>query len=80
MKSRMAANISAAIVAFAAVAVVALQVAAKRPALRRVLVTEPEPVTVTAGAVEQMQHVFHELHADGHNPLCAVCDGKYGSA
>lgn len=24
--------------------------------------------------------VFHELHADGHNALCAVCDGQYGSA
>ena len=31
-------------------------------------------------AVEQMQHVFHELHADGRNALCAVCDGRYGSA
>jgi hypothetical protein len=25
-------------------------------------------------AVEQ---VFHELHADGHNALCGVCDSKY---
>lgn len=31
-------------------------------------------------AVEQMQHVFHELHADGRNALCAICDGQYGSA
>ena len=28
--------------------------------------------------VEQMQHVFHELHADGFNALCAVCDGRPG--
>jgi hypothetical protein len=35
--------------------------------------TEPEPVTV-------MQHVFHELHPDGRNALCAVCDGQYRSA
>jgi hypothetical protein len=29
---------------------------------------------------EQMQRVFHELHAAGRNPLCPVCDGQYGSA
>ena len=28
-------------------------------------------------AVEQMQYVFHELHPDGRNALCAVCDGHY---
>lgn len=27
--------------------------------------------------VEQMQYVFHELHPDGRNALCAVCDGHY---
>jgi hypothetical protein len=32
------------------------------------------------GVAEQMQRVFHELHADGRNPLCPVCDGRYGSA
>ncbi len=32
-----------------------------------------------ASAVEQMQHIFHELHADGRNALCAVCDGQYRS-
>jgi hypothetical protein len=30
-----------------------------------------------ASVVEQTQHVFHELHADGRNALCAVCDGQY---
>jgi hypothetical protein len=30
-----------------------------------------------ASAVEQMQHIFHELHADGRHALCAVCDGQY---
>jgi hypothetical protein len=30
--------------------------------------------------VEQMQYVFHELHPDGRNALCAVCDGQYRSA
>jgi hypothetical protein len=33
-----------------------------------------------ASAVEQMRHVFHELHADGRNALCAVCDGQYEPA
>ena len=32
-----------------------------------------------ASAVVQMQHVFHELHANGRNALCAICDGQYGS-
>jgi hypothetical protein len=27
-----------------------------------------------ARAVEQAQHIFHELHADGRSALCAVCD------
>jgi hypothetical protein len=27
-------------------------------------------------AVEQLHYVFHELHADGRNALCAVCDGQ----
>jgi hypothetical protein len=30
-------------------------------------------------SVEQMQHVFHELHPYGRNALCAVCDGQYGN-
>lgn len=28
-------------------------------------------------AVEQVEQIFHELHADGHNALCGVCDSKY---
>ncbi len=27
--------------------------------------------------VEQMQYVFHELHADGRNALCAICDSQF---
>jgi hypothetical protein len=30
-----------------------------------------------ADAAEQTQQVFHELHANGRNVLCAVCDGQY---
>jgi hypothetical protein len=37
----------------------------------------PSPPGRPAGVVEQMQHVFHELHADGRNALCAICDSQY---
>ena len=85
MKNQMAPAISVAIVFFAAVATVALRAAARRPGPRPVPGTESAPVTVTAdesrprsaSAVEQMQHVFHELHPDGRHALCAVCDGQY---
>ncbi len=30
--------------------------------------------------VDQTQYAFHELHPDGRNALCAVCDGQYRSA
>ena len=30
-----------------------------------------------ASAVEQMQDIFHELHADGRNAACTVCDSHY---
>jgi len=33
-----------------------------------------------ATAVEQMQDVFHELHADGRNAACTVCDSQYWPA
>jgi len=39
----------------------------------------PSPTGRPASVVEQVQHVFHELHADGRNALCAVCDGQYQS-
>jgi hypothetical protein len=29
-------------------------------------------------AAEQVESVFHELHADGRNALCGVCDSQYG--
>jgi hypothetical protein len=83
MKKWMAPGVSLAIVLFAAVATVALRAAARRPEPRWMPGTEPAPVTVTdrpASAVEQMQHVFHELHADGRNALCTVCESQYGSA
>jgi hypothetical protein len=33
-----------------------------------------------ANAVDQAQHIFHELHADGRHSSCAVCDSQYGAA
>jgi hypothetical protein len=41
------------------------------------VVRPPGPPGQRASAVEQMQRVFHELHADGRNALCAVCEGQY---
>lgn len=31
----------------------------------------------SAITVEQTQLIFHELHAEGRNALCAVCDSQY---
>ena len=33
-----------------------------------------------AHAVDQAQRIFHEMHADGRHPSCAVCDSQYGAA
>jgi len=83
MKNTMAPGIPLAIVLFAAVATVALRAASRRQEPRWLPGTEPEPVTADESrprpppsAVEQMQDVFHELHPDGRNALCAVCDGQ----
>jgi hypothetical protein len=40
----------------------------------------PAPPGRPASAIDQAQHIFHELHADGRNTFCAVCDSQYGSA
>jgi hypothetical protein len=40
----------------------------------------PRPPGRPPRAVEQAQHIFHELHADGRNALCVVCDSQYGPA
>jgi hypothetical protein len=39
----------------------------------------PAPRGRSAITVEQAQHIFHELHAEGRNVLCAVCDIQYAS-
>lgn len=39
----------------------------------------PGPQGRPVSAVEPTQQVFHELHADGRNALCGVCDTQYQS-
>jgi hypothetical protein len=102
--NRLPPNVPLAAAIFAAMAVVALRAAARRPQprLRHPARSAPGPAmaedrrpqpAVTAGtprlaggetakspctgrpggSVEQMQYVFHELHADYHHALCEVC-------
>lgn len=33
-----------------------------------------------AATVGRAEHIFHELHPQGRNALCAVCDSQYRSA
>jgi hypothetical protein len=88
MKVWTAPDIPLTIVLFAALAAVVLRATARRPEHRRVTGTEPAPVTVTVTANETQprpgvaagQHIFHELHPQGRNALCAVCDSQYKSA
>jgi hypothetical protein len=85
MKNLMTPNITLALVLLAAMAAVALRAAARRPEPRQASGAGSAPFTVRtpgprgrpASAVEQMQDVFHELHADGRNAACTVCDGQY---
>ena len=37
----------------------------------------PAPRGRPAITVDQAQHIFHDLHAEGRNALCAVCDSQY---
>ena len=85
MKNLMTPNITLAIVFVAAMAAVALRAAARRPEPRWASGAGSAPVAVKtpgspcrpASAVEQMRDIFHELHADGRNPVCTVCDSQY---
>jgi hypothetical protein len=88
MKNLMTPNITLPPVLLAAMAAVALRAAARRLEPRWASGAESAPVTVRtpgpqgrpASAVEQMQDIFHELHADGRNAACTVCDGQYWPA
>jgi hypothetical protein len=88
MKNLMTPDITLTLVLLAAMAAVALRAAARRPEPRQASGAGSAPFTVRtpgppgrpARAVEQMQDVFHELHADGRNAACTVCDGQYWPA
>jgi hypothetical protein len=88
MKNLMTPNITLAIVllaAMAAMAAVGLRAAARRSKPRWAPGAESAPVAVItpgspgrpASAVKQMQDIFHELHGDGRNAACTVCDSQY---
>jgi hypothetical protein len=79
MKNTLAPGIPLAIVLSAAVATVALRAAARRQQPRW-LPGPPGSPGRPPSTVEQTQYVFHELHPDGRNALCAVCDGQHRSA
>jgi hypothetical protein len=85
MKNVMTPNITLAIVLLAAMAAIALRAAARRPEPRWAPATESAPIAARisgslgrpVSAAEQMQDIFHELHADGRNAACTVCDSQY---
>jgi len=47
----------------------------ERPWLKDLPADPRDPDVVRAKA-----HIFHELHADGRNAQCAVCDSQYRTA
>ncbi len=85
MKNVMTPNITLAIVLLAAMTAIALRAVARRSEPRWAPATQSAPMAVStsgspgrpASAVEQMQDIFHELHADGRNAACTVCDSQY---
>ena len=85
MKNLMTPNITLAIVLVAAMAAVALRATARRPEPRWASSAGSAPIAAkapgsparSASVVEQMQDIFHELHADGRNAVCTVCDSQY---
>jgi hypothetical protein len=82
MKTVMTPNMTLVFVLLAAMAAVALRAAARRPAPRRAGGAGTAPTAEAtpgfpgppASAAEQMQDIFHELHADGRHAVCTVCD------
>ena len=85
MKNVMTPNITLAIVLLAVMTAIALRAAARRSEPRWAPSTQSAPMVVStsgsparpASAVEQMQDIFHELHPDGRNAACTVCDSQY---
>ena len=85
MKNVITPNITLAIVLVAAMAAVALRATARRPEPRWASGAESAPIAPKTSsspgrpgsAAEQMQDIFHELHGDGRNAACTVCDSQY---
>jgi hypothetical protein len=85
MKNVMTPNITLSVVLVAAMAAIALRAAARRPEPRWASGAGSAPAAVKgprspgrpASAAEQMQDIFHELHADGRHAVCTVCDSQY---
>jgi Ni,Fe-hydrogenase III small subunit len=85
MKNLMTPNITLAIILVAAMAAAAVRAAARRPEPRWASGAGSAPVAVEipgspgrpASVAEQMQDIFHELHADGRDAVCTVCDIQY---
>ena len=85
MKNVMTPNMTLAIVLLAAMAAVVLRAAARRPEPRWASGAESAPIagrasgppSRAASAAEQMQEIFHELHAEGRHAVCTVCDSQY---
>jgi hypothetical protein len=85
MKNLMTPEFTLAIVLLAAMAAVGFRAAARRPEPRRAPGGGPAPAPAitprspgrAASAVQQMQDIFHELHGDGRNAACTVCDSQY---
>lgn len=85
MKNVVTPNVTLAIVLLAPMAAVALRAAVRRPARRWAPGAGSAPIAVRtpsspgrpASVAEQMQDIFHELHADGRNADCTVCDRQY---
>jgi len=85
MKNVMTPNITLAIVLVAAMAAVALRAAARRLEPRWASGAGSAPIALRtpsspgrpARAADQVQDIFHELHADGRNAVCTVCDSQY---
>ena len=80
MRNLLPANVPLAIVIFVAVTTAAFRAAARRVQARGIPGAESALATATAvdrrpdDSGQQMQLVFHELHADGHHALCGVCN------
>jgi hypothetical protein len=78
MRNRLPANVRLAIVMLAVVTTAAFRAAARRAKARGIPAAESAPATAEdsrpVGPGDQVQSVFHELHADGHHALCGVCN------